>query len=58
MTKPGMEYARTPDAVITLVEHWRRDGQPAQPAINWPREKWIAALPRYGEAFHHLPVHP
>jgi hypothetical protein len=45
-----------PPEVASLVADWRARGQPAQQAIDWPRERWTVALPAYAEVFDGLPT--
>jgi hypothetical protein len=48
---------RPPAAVIRVVEGWQAHGRPRQPAIRWPRERWLAAFPASSQALGSLPNH-
>lgn len=56
-SSPGRKPARpdVPPELDRLVSEWRASGSPAQPAIAWPRERWIDALPEYERVFRDLP---
>jgi len=44
-----------PAALEHLVSRWRADGSPAQPAIPWPRDVWLADLPEHAGLLRRLP---
>lgn len=44
-----------PAALEQLVSRWREDGSPAQPAIPWPRDVWLADLPEHAGLLRRLP---
>lgn len=44
-----------PPQVSRLVSAWRAAGSQPQPAIAWPRERWIDALPDHERVFRGLP---
>jgi hypothetical protein len=43
-----------PAALARLVSRWRADGSPAQPAIPWPRDVWLADLPEHSVLLRRL----
>jgi hypothetical protein len=45
-----------PDALRVLVERWRAAGSAKQPGILWPRDLWIADLPRFSDLLRGLPT--
>lgn len=44
-----------PEAAHRLVERWNSAGNPGQPAIEWPRERWRNYFPRHIDALRTLP---
>jgi len=38
-----------------LVYRWRSAGKPPEPSIAWPRARWLAAFPQYGDLLRSLP---
>lgn len=45
-----------PATVNNLIERWQAEGCPVQPAIEWPRKRWIHAFPNWETRFNDLPV--
>lgn len=48
--------AEVPDPVRRVVETWIAAGRPAQPAIGWPRDRWLEDFPENAAALSQLPV--
>jgi len=44
-----------PSSVRRVVEDWRAAGQPPQPPIPWPRQRWIEDFPEHRDALARLP---
>lgn len=52
---PDLETG-APHKLQLITDGWRLAGSPAQPPIEWPRERWITAFPHYTEALRALPA--
>src|SRR5690349_2364440 len=44
-----------PRAVRIVVEQWIDAGQPGQPPIPWPRDRWVEDFPASAAALTRLP---
>lgn len=52
-TAPGSEVV--PREVRLAYQRWDERGRPAQAAVWWQRERWLAAIPDYGSLLSELP---
>ena len=44
-----------PEPLRELVAHWRSAGSPTQPAMAWPRDRWIEDFPDHAAVLRGLP---
>jgi hypothetical protein len=44
-----------PEVVVDMIRGWQADGRPRQPAIGWPRARWLARFPECGDLLTSLP---
>jgi hypothetical protein len=50
-----MVTTEIPDAIVEVVSSWQTHGRPQQPAIRWPRARWLASFPDSAELLDSLP---
>jgi hypothetical protein len=44
-----------PEAVVEVVRSWQAGGRRQQPAISWPRARWLVQFPDSADLFASLP---
>jgi hypothetical protein len=47
-------YPPIGDALRENVAAWRAEGSPTQPAMAWPRERWITIFPTHANALREV----
>jgi hypothetical protein len=50
-----MAMTEVPEAVVEVVRSWQARGRPQQPAIGWPRARWLAQFPDNRDLLGSLP---
>jgi hypothetical protein len=50
-----MVETEIPDAIVEVVSSWQARGCPRQPAIGWPRARWLDRFPDSAELLESLP---
>jgi hypothetical protein len=56
VARPAVKHVTVPKAIERLVCAWERCERPAQPAVRWQQDRWIARYPMLTDRFEALPA--